>query len=176
MGIDTVVQGKNTPDPLTKHFDQLAVELLATGYALHFSAQGTSMSPLIQSGDMVQVEPLDSRMIQLSDVVLFLNNKGFLVLHRVIGIRHSNGFKYFLTKGDQAKQPDGYIEMRQIKGKLTAIERNGESITFRQPVFKMANWLAMVRSRNPRLAQKFLPQNARQWLKTTVFKKYTLQS
>ena len=176
MGIDTIVQSISEPDQLAQHFDQLAVELLADGYTLCFPAQGTSMKPLIQSGDLVRVNPIDPRVIHLSDVVLFLNNQGFLVLHRVIGFKYSNGFKYFLTKGDQAAQPDGYFEMQQLKGKLTAIERNGEKITFRQPVFKFANWLAMVRSRKTSLSQKLLPKLARQWLRETIFKKYTFQS
>jgi signal peptidase len=60
--------------------------------------EGYSMNPLLYEGDIVIILP--SRNINLGDVVIFKNDRGEYVIHRVIGIINCSGKMLYMTKGD----------------------------------------------------------------------------
>jgi signal peptidase I len=61
--------------------------------------KGASMLPLLQENDIVVILP--SRSISLGDIVVFKNDRGEYVIHRVIAIAEClDGSKLYVTKGD----------------------------------------------------------------------------
>jgi len=123
------------------------VDLLQAGYALRFTAQGTSMSPLIREGDVVLIEPISGKLPKPSEIVFFINQQGNLVLHRVLKRWRKDEKFFFLLKGDQVAMTDGIYEKARIIGRLRAVERTGYSLSMDDFSFKTLNWLAFLRSR-----------------------------
>jgi signal peptidase len=60
--------------------------------------EGYSMNPLLHEGDVVIVTP--SRDLDLGDVVIFKNDRGEYVIHRVVGVIKCSGKILYMTKGD----------------------------------------------------------------------------
>lgn len=58
---------------------------LAHGKTVQFRPRGNSMTPIISSGQLVTVEPLDRDTLQLGDVVL-AKVRGQFYLHKVVGV------------------------------------------------------------------------------------------
>ena len=113
---------------------------------MRFTAQGTSMSPLIRDGDVVLIEPICSKLLKPSEIVLFTNQQGNLVLHRVLKRWKKDDEVLYLLKGDQVATPDGIYENEKIFGRLKAVERSGSILSLEKPAFKVLNWLAFLRS------------------------------
>lgn len=92
----------------------LAREHLAAGRPLTLAAQGHSMWPLIQHGDLVEVHPLPrSNWLVVGDIVLVaLADR--LVLHRVIAIAGDD----VTTKGDAVARPDARMRRAEVFGAL----------------------------------------------------------
>lgn len=92
-----------------------------------FKAEGYSMFPFIQDGDLIMLSPVGSHSFIFGKVAVFLNpglNK--LVVHRVIG--RSKGC--YILKGDATNCIDGLIPIENILGVVTEINRRGKTISF----------------------------------------------
>jgi signal peptidase len=150
-------------------FDRISVDLLQAGYALRFTAQGTSMSPLIRDGDVVLIEPICSKLPKPSEIVLFTNQQGNLVLHRVLKRWKKDDEVLYLLKGDQVATPDGIYEKAKIFGRLKAVERSGSILSLEKPVFKVLKWLAFLRSNTGLGSKGKLPALM---MRNTIFSKY----
>ncbi len=97
-------------------------QLLEQGYAIQIRPQGTSMMPFIDpKRDMVVIEKTDPAKAKRGDVLLYRRIGGILVLHRVY--RHRDGELYML--GDNQTVIEGPIMEDQIRGKMTALVRDG---------------------------------------------------
>jgi signal peptidase I len=94
-------------------FSHLASALLCSGIQIRFRAQGRSMLPTINDGDILYAESATS--FGFGDIVLFREGAEFKA-HRIIGKRR----QCFITRGDAGKQPDGEIRKDQIIGKVVA--------------------------------------------------------
>jgi len=140
-------------DRYSATFDRISVDLLQAGYALRFTAQGKSMSPLIREGDVVLIEPIGNQLPKPSEIVFFINQQGDLVLHRVLKRLKKDDNFFYLLKGDQVATTDGIVEQAKIIGRLKAIERGGSFLSIDKPAFKALNRLAFLRSRTGRGSQ-----------------------
>jgi hypothetical protein len=99
--------------------------VLRRGRAFRFQAAGSSMSPCIREGDVIQVAPLSGGMPCLGQVVACVPPGGRgPVVHRVIGRRGP----LFRTKGDNVCRTDGLLARSQILGLVTRVERNGRPV------------------------------------------------
>lgn len=136
---------------------------------MRFTAQGTSMSPLIGEGDVVLIEPICSKLPKPSETVLFTNPQGSLVLHRVLKRWNKDDKVYYLLKGDQVATPDGIYESAKIFGRLKAVERAGSILSLDKPAFKVLNWLAFLRSNTGLGSKGKLPALM---MRNTIFSKY----
>ena len=128
-------------------FAELTSALLSQGRALRFTAKGFSMQPLVQNGDILMVHPANPRDIWVADAVLFLDDSGRVILHRVIRRKHQDGNWHFWLQGDQACAIDGIIPQAQILGKLTSLERDTFFIQTNQPVYRLLSMLVVLRAR-----------------------------
>jgi hypothetical protein len=106
---------------------ELSRAVLERGMSFRFRAMGGSMYPLIENGDVLTVAPLGRRAPTPGDVVEFLDpGHGGLRVHRVLGRR--NGA--CLVQGDGMAEPDGWIPLENILGRVTEITRQGRRIHF----------------------------------------------
>jgi len=96
-------------------FAYLAQGLAASGIAFRFHAKGRSMVPLIQDGDVLQVEPIGSYELKIADIVLFRKDGEFKA-HRIL--RKKGGV--FTTRGDAGMQTDGVVTREQVLGRVVS--------------------------------------------------------
>ncbi len=66
--------------------------------------EGRSMEPLLHSGDLVFL--LSGRDPVVGDVVVYRDNMGRFIIHRVISIYKVNGLTCYVIKGDNNVIPD----------------------------------------------------------------------
>jgi len=98
---------------------ELLRDILGKDAECRFQAKGHSMSPFIKDGDVVTISPLSGSSPRLGDVVAFNHPEaGKLVIHRIV--REKGDF--YLVRGENAFEADGYIEKRDILGFVTAID------------------------------------------------------
>lgn len=88
------------------------IEKLKNGEAVSFRPRGNSMSPIIQSGDLVTVAPVNVDTLKVGDVVL-CKVRGSQYLHLIKGIRG----KQFQI-GNNRGHINGWITGSSIYGRL----------------------------------------------------------
>lgn len=128
-------------------FAQLSSEILRAGKDVRFRASGGSMSPLVRDGDVLMVRPAGPTSIRFGDVVLVTDDRGCLLVHRVVGRSAGPDGICFTVQGDQVSRPDGVIPATRVYGRVTAIERGSVSIDMNQPSLRVLGWAAALRSR-----------------------------
>lgn len=93
------------------------IEKLRKGETVSFRPRGNSMSPKIESGNLVTVGPVDTKTLQMGDVVL-CSVYGSQYLHIVKAIRGDGQFQIGNNKG----RINGWASARQIYGRLLKVE------------------------------------------------------
>ena len=130
-----------------EEFQRVSLELLNAGYALRFQAQGSSMEPIINSGDTVVITPTHNSRLYFSEIVLYMNHDGKYVLHRIIGAQKKENRWFFLLKGDRAARPDGYYPSQAVLGKLSSIESGGKIKSMSSVFVRLAGVWAGLKSK-----------------------------
>lgn len=106
-------------------FLELSREILQKGALLRFQAQGDSMHPFIENGDVLIIEPADGDRAQIGDVIFYLRPDGRLTAHRLIKIDMTGSSTVLTTKGDSLGYSDPPFGPEQVLGKVIALERDG---------------------------------------------------
>jgi len=83
----------------------------------------------------------------VGDVVLCHTHANGVVVHRVLRKRRSAAGYRFFIQGDQAAQPDGWLNQAHIYGRLTNLERSGKTIGMHHPIMRTLGLFAALRSR-----------------------------
>jgi SOS-response transcriptional repressor LexA len=91
-------------------------QLLAEGQTVRFRPHGNSMVPLIMSGQLVTVSPVNSD-ITVGDIVL-CKVEGRQMLHKVTAIGSDGRFQI----GNNHGHINGWCTLKGIFGVLTAVE------------------------------------------------------
>lgn len=107
-----------SPD-LLKH----ARETLSRNAPLEIRMSGSVMSPAIEDGDIVQLEPVAPNELKPGDIILYHSLHDTAVIHRVIRIERSASDWIVLTRGDAASQNDAPIPWSRVLGRVRLIER-----------------------------------------------------
>ncbi len=134
-------------------------------------SRGTSMNPLINSGDKLFV--IKTNRIKLGDIVVFVSGKK-LVSHRVIRKKKS----LILTKGDNVPFVDGYTMEHTIIGKLIEIRGNNYIIRLTSKKATATKYYFLLRSTvlfyvplmTFRLLCYFMPGSS--WIRRVLTEKY----
>lgn len=113
-------QSKSMPNV---HFAELIAAVLSKGKPFRFQAKGYSMSPFIQSGDIVVISPITGN-INPGEVVAILDSKKHLFIHRVVKICGDK----FLVQGDSSPMVDGWFLRNEMLGCVTNVERLTNSV------------------------------------------------
>lgn len=109
-------------------FAALCANLLNAGIALRFTAQGSSMKPMLRPGDILVVKPVQKHLIKIGDIVLCTVYDSRVVAHRVIGKRTGKNGLVFLLQGDRVSKPDGWVAEDMVHGRVESAERCGRYI------------------------------------------------
>lgn len=106
-----------------EEISEIMLNELEKGKNVKFCTKGASMTPLLISGrDSVVLAA--SKTLKKNDVVLFKNNDGKYILHRIVKI---NGGE-IITKGDAMSECDTAITKQNVIAKAVAFVRHGKEI------------------------------------------------
>jgi hypothetical protein len=108
-------------------FVHLLEALLGGGHSVRFRAPGSSMHPTIRNGEAITVVPIGRSPVRVGDVVLYRRGHA-AIAHRVVRVRSSGRSVGFVLRGDAAYSCDRPIELAQVLGRVTAIERDGRRV------------------------------------------------
>jgi signal peptidase I len=108
---------------------ELMTETLERGKKLRFRALGGSMFPTIRGGDIITLEPAESGNTSRGDLLFFQNDGQFLV-HRLIKKQQINGELFLITRGDNMPIPDPPLKSSKLRGKVVMLERGNRTIRF----------------------------------------------
>ena len=104
-------------------YRDLISSLLWAGHNVRFRANGQSMTPFIEDGDILEASPIGKHPLHVGEIILYEVGKSHLVVHRILHKRHLNHKLLVQTRGDANFTPDDWIDRSKILGKITSIER-----------------------------------------------------
>lgn len=141
--------------------EALAREVLSYGRRFQFVARGSSMQPFIQDGDVISLCSVLAQKVRSGDVLFARTDNDILVVHRVIRIKNQNCERLFELQGDDCARPDGFINERNVLGKVYQVSRGDQILDSRRPARRIFSYLQVLMIRLfanrpvlPRSAQK----------------------
>jgi signal peptidase I len=117
----------------TPDFLEQARLLLSKNLPVELRMSGSSMSPAVEDGDVVTVEPLRDEPIRQGDIVLYQSRYDTAVIHRVVRLDRSSSNRTIVTRGDLASTNDPPVPVHRVLGRVKLIERAGERIKMVRP-------------------------------------------
>jgi len=125
----------------TPDFLEQARQLLSRSLSLELRMSGSSMSPAIEDGDVITVEPVAEDPVKQGDIVLYHSRFDTAVIHRVIRLERSSSERCIVTRGDAASHNDVPVPLHRILGRVRRVERLGERIKMVVPKRSFAQTL-----------------------------------
>jgi signal peptidase I len=117
----------------TPDFLEQARQLLSRSLPVELRMSGSSMSPAIEDGDVITIEPISDEPVRQGDIVLYQSRFDTAVIHRVVKIERSQSERMVTTRGDSASQSDSPIPLHRVIGRVKLVERAGEPVTMVGP-------------------------------------------
>ena len=117
----------------TPDFLDQARQLLSRSLPVELRMSGTSMSPAIEDGDVITLEPITDEPVKQGDIVLYHSRFDTAVIHRVIRLERSSSERCIVTRGDAASHNDTPVPVHRILGRVRRVVRAGERITMVVP-------------------------------------------
>ncbi len=108
------------------------------GGCLRLTVTSGSMLPLLRSGEVVVVQPIEPRALQPGVVIVVQRGEAWIT-HRLVAIDERG----WHTRGDNARYADAAVGAEDIVGLVIAIERGDQTIDLQQ-----ARWRALERRIN----------------------------
>ena len=141
---------------------KVSKQLLDDGFNIRISTYGSSMFPLITTGDKITVSPGGNFVI--GNLIVFTRNDQ-MVCHRLVRAFEKGGIKYYQTQGDSFFGLDEPVTVDQILGKVKRIEREHVSparriLIFIHPILKFSKLNAFVIAILIKLNEIFRLQNS----------------
>lgn len=106
--------------------------IIKKGVNLSIPVKGSSMFPVLRTGDSVIVTYSDN--FKKGDIILFRKDEK-IVCHRVRKIMNREGKFFYVTGGDSLFREDGHVSAEDIIGKVLYIKRSSMSIPRRVLLF-----------------------------------------
>jgi len=107
------------------HLQKTAAGSVTEGQLLAVSVTGSSMFPILLSGDKVLVKKSSVDALTAGDVVVWVHDSLQLIAHRVLSVEVSSTPPLVTTKGDLCLEPDPPVEFDRVLGKIVAVLREG---------------------------------------------------
>lgn len=128
----------------------LMLEAFNNDLTFTFPINGTSMQPLLHTGDLVTIKKIDNR-IKKGDIALFRRENGAFVLHRV---RRVNYDSYSFVGDHQYKLEKG-IKDNQLIGLVISYKKNNKEYhlnNFKYKLYKLLVRIGILRKVFGRIA------------------------
>ncbi len=106
----------------------ISEDLLRNGLSVRITTRGSSMFPLIRTGDRITISP-DTHP-KIGDMVVFRRN-GAMVCHRLVKVFEKDGITHYQTRGDSVLSLDEMIHQHELLGKVTRIDMMSLSLARR---------------------------------------------
>ena len=106
----------------------ISEDLLRNGVNVRITTRGSSMFPLIRTGDRITISPEPHP--KIGDVVVVRRN-GAMVCHRLVKIFEKDGTTHYQTRGDTVSRVDDPIPQRELLGKVIKIDMMRPSLARR---------------------------------------------
>jgi len=121
----------------TPDFLEHARQLLSKSVSVEIRMSGSTMSPTIEDGDVVTVEPITTKSLSAGDIILYNSLRDTAVIHRIVRVeRKGSSARAVITRGDAASQNDIAVPIHRVLGKVELIDRAGEQINLVRTEFK----------------------------------------
>lgn len=115
----------------------LVRSLLREGVSVRIKVSGESMSPLLRSGDLVEISSMQGRRPKLGDIVFFSTLQNAPLVHRLLRRRYYGNILYLQTKGDACCSFDSFVPADYILGRVQRIITHRENIDLRRPIMRL---------------------------------------
>ncbi len=102
-------------------------EQLARGNKIRFRATGMSMSPLIRSGDILHIIPIDR--INAGDILLYERENDWFAHRLIQQQRNDAGQLTLILRGDNLEQADPATLAESLLGRIVGVERGTRLIS-----------------------------------------------
>lgn len=112
----------------TPDFLEQARQLLSRSLPIELRMSGSTMSPAIEDGDIITLEPVTAEPIKQGDIVLYQSRMDTAVIHRIIRLERLSSERCIVTRGDAASHNDSPVPLHRILGRVKRVERAGERI------------------------------------------------
>jgi signal peptidase I len=100
---------------------KVAQNILQEGYGVLLKTRGDSMVPIIRSGGLIQVDPVQPEGLLLRDIVVYRQGDQ-VVAHRLVAKRQQGENLRLFTRGDAASwQFPEEVSPEQVLGRVTAV-------------------------------------------------------
>jgi len=131
-------------------FLEQARQLLSKSVPIEIKMSGNTMSPVIEDGDLITVEPIQESLLRAGDIILYNSLRDTAVIHRVIRVEKGDSAdRSVITRGDAASQNDLAVPFHRVLGRVNRIERAGEQIAVARSKSKflatIKSWLASLK-------------------------------
>lgn len=103
---------------------QTASESTSESSLLAVAVTGSSMFPVLLSGDRVLVKKSSLEDLNVGDIILWTDDALNRVVHRIVSIDLSSTPPLIITKGDLTFDEDPPIEFDRVMGKIVAVLRD----------------------------------------------------
>ncbi len=126
---------------------ELSAGILRAGLSLRLVGKGNSMRPMVREGDLLEIQPANPATLRTGEIVLCLLPEQRVVIHRIVRVDQRSAGLRFLVQGDQALEPDGWLEAESVLGRLVELERDGKRISMQNVHTRLLGKLAALRLR-----------------------------
>lgn len=98
-------------------------EIMKRRGSVELPASGTSMFPLLRTGDIGRFAAVARQEIKVGKVYLFRTREGALIGHRLRMVYEDGGIAYYVFKGDTSYAADEPVTIDYVIGQLVAVKR-----------------------------------------------------
>ena len=109
------------------YYDFIKQRLARDGF-IEIVSSGTSMFPLIRSGNRCRFVPFDAGKVKIGDLLLFVTEEQQLVGHRLIRIRQRPEGTEYVCKGDANLKADKPVTAELVIGRMVHIQKGDRQL------------------------------------------------
>lgn len=95
---------------------------------IELPAQGSSMFPFIQQGDICRFIPCEASTLKKGDIILYHSFTGQLIAHRFCKAVWMLDERHYIFKGDTNLSSDEPVSQAQMIGKLVSVQKSKKTI------------------------------------------------
>ena len=124
----------------------LIQSLLHQGTAVRIRVSGGSMQPFLKGDELVEIVSFHAKNPRVGDIVLFRDQRGNPLLHRLIRRRLYNGVLHLQTKGDACSGYDSPVPADQVLGYVRRVFFTEHTVDLRTPRMRLTAYAVTART------------------------------